>query len=301
MPKQQPSNTPLMDDFTKTEAAPPEVPFKNACLAKLVKIMAATGDVPKSGHNDFHNYNYVTEADAVEAVRKALVDNGVVFVLDVEDHLPVRERQTKQGTSFLTTLVCRASFVDSETGDTVSYRVIGVGDDPADKGVYKAMTGAKKYALTVGLLLVAGNDPEGDTNTDRRENVAAPASRPASQPASRTASAPPAQRGGQQQRELPPPTDATNDLFAALREAADAGSISHVALQRSDAGKQVRSLILSECVGRKVRGIPDLSEDEKVSAAQVLRRRVELKGSPIGEAASGWTPVADSRDNDIQF
>ena len=293
----------VVEDAWVADAEPVSATPFNKCLAKIVKIMAATGDVPKSGHNDFHNYSYVTEADAVESVRKALVENGVVFVLDVEDYLPVRERQTSKGTSYLTTLVCRASFVDSDSGDTVSYRVIGVGDDPADKGVYKAMTGAKKYALTVGLLLVAGNDPEGDTSTDKRENVAVPAARPASQPASRPASRPaapaPPQQGGQ--RELPPPSDATNDLFAALREAADAKAISHVVLQRSDAGKQARALILSETVGRRVRGIPDLSEDEKVTAAQVLRRRVELKGSPLGEAASEWTPVADGRDNDIPF
>ena len=44
----------------------------------------------------------------------------------------------------------------------------GSGDDPADKGLYSAYTGAVKYFLMKAFLIPTGDDPEADEGTDKR-------------------------------------------------------------------------------------------------------------------------------------
>ena len=38
---------------------------------KLIAVMKEVGYVQKAGHNDFQNYRYATEADAIKAIRPA--------------------------------------------------------------------------------------------------------------------------------------------------------------------------------------------------------------------------------------
>jgi hypothetical protein len=58
--------------------------------------------------------------------------------------------------------------VDSESGERHDCEWAGQGDDGADKGVYKAYTGALKYFLMKTFLIPTGDDPEGDSRTDQR-------------------------------------------------------------------------------------------------------------------------------------
>ena len=60
------------------------------------------------------------------------------------------------------TLVVEFTFIDAETGETESFTVVGEGQDSGDKAVYKALTGATKYALMKTFLIPTGDDPERD-------------------------------------------------------------------------------------------------------------------------------------------
>jgi len=51
---------------------------------------------------------------------------------------------------------------DGETGEFVNFQSVGSGSDSTDKAVYKAMTGALKYALLLGFLIPTGDDPENE-------------------------------------------------------------------------------------------------------------------------------------------
>lgn len=252
----------------------------NSCHAKLIRVMADIGEVHKDGVNAFHNYKYVTEGAVVEAARSALIAHGVTFALDVLS-VDVKERQTKSGQSFVTTIMAEARFTDADTGDVVRYNVLGCGDDPADKGVMKAMTAAKKYALTIGLLIATGDDPEADEKTDKRE------------PAPRSAPSAPAAPGAQ-----PAPQGDINDLWDAMREAVKHKVVDGSIIARDDAGKKARADVFSTIIGRRIRGVPDLSEDEKARVAADLRRRVALKGQPLGDS---WEGVPPPKDSDIPF
>jgi len=182
--------------------------------AKLVEVSKAVERIPKNGTNAFHGYKYAMEADVSETVRKELAGRGIVFVPSVVS-TSHREIQTAKGkTDQLVTVVLTCKFTDAETGETVEFGAAGEGYDSGDKGLYKAITGAVKYALMKFFLIPTGDDPEADHRTDaataespsqsRTQQAAAfvgtrqPAAAPAPQarPAAAPAAAPAAQQGG---------------------------------------------------------------------------------------------------------
>lgn len=141
-----------------------ETTKNNRSLAcKLAEVMAAVKRIPKRGRNNFHGYDYVTEADLADAIRDELSQRNVILVPDVESYemkdMPDTAKGKKQ---FLTTVCVRWTFMDGDSDATVSFRVPGYGIDGEDKGGYKAMTGAEKYALMKFFLVPTGDDPEED-------------------------------------------------------------------------------------------------------------------------------------------
>lgn len=138
-----------------TYVAPPEKPA--GLVAKLAAVMGAVGRIPKRGHNDFHDYNYATEADIVEAIRTELSTRNVMLIPGIKGHQ--REPVGDKG-STLTTLSMTFTFLDGDSEEKIERDWIGFGDDKLDKGGYKAMTGAEKYFLLKTFLIPTGDDPE---------------------------------------------------------------------------------------------------------------------------------------------
>lgn len=136
---------------------------------KLAEVMAAVSRVPKRGRNEFHKYDYATEADIAEAIRKELAERHLVLLPAITgcQREPVGEKG-----SVLTTLTMEFTFIDGESGETLTRPWLGAGTDKEDKGVYKAMTGGEKYFLLKTFLLPTGDDPE--QSTERPEKSAKP-------------------------------------------------------------------------------------------------------------------------------
>lgn len=128
---------------------------------KLSEVMAAVTHVSKTGHNKFHNYDYATEADIVASVRKAMAERHLVLVHDTEK-VEVKDLARKNGTERLATLTVRFTVHDGDSGESMSFHVLGEGTDSGDKATYKALTGAVKYALLKLFLIPTGDDPEKD-------------------------------------------------------------------------------------------------------------------------------------------
>ncbi len=119
-------------------------------------------DLGKSGNNSYDNYQYSTIGDYVRVVEKAFSQVGLVFVSSVEDYtiLPPREGKTVQNAVALT---LAWSIIDSESGEKIEGKSAGEAQDRGDKALYKAITGARKYALCCALNLHSeGDDPEAD-------------------------------------------------------------------------------------------------------------------------------------------
>lgn len=132
---------------------------------KLHAVMQQVGYVQKQGENVFHKYSYAREADVVRAVRPAFLEQGLL-VFPVTQSTNVIESESG---SFLTTveMTFRVQNVDDKE-DYIDMPVSGQGVDKGDKSVYKALTGAKKYMLALGLLIETGDDAEADASVDER-------------------------------------------------------------------------------------------------------------------------------------
>jgi hypothetical protein len=124
--------------------------------AKLVAAGQSIGHIAKGGRNDFHKYDYVTDADVLDKVRDALYAQGVavlVNVVTVEHHFG-------EDKNVFTTVRGDVTFTDSESGEQMVAGFAGTGSDKGDKGYYKAVTGGVKYQLLKTLLIPTGDDPE---------------------------------------------------------------------------------------------------------------------------------------------
>lgn len=139
-------------------------------VSKLIRIMSEIDRIPKNGVNRFHNYNYVQESDLVEVIRKKLAEYNVILLSNVIES-SIMPKQTARGdTSYITTVKIEFTFVDGDTGEERTFVYHGQGEDPGDKGIYKAYTGTVKYALMKTFLIATGDDPESDVETDMRHH-----------------------------------------------------------------------------------------------------------------------------------
>ena len=124
--------------------------------------------IEKRGYNKFHRYNYATESDVSEKVREVLVEQNVMMLPDVIEHTTREHVNQKGNTEYIATVKVKFTFIDGETGEELSIHSIGEGQDSGDKAVYKAITGATKYALMKAFMIPTGDDPEADIGVDNR-------------------------------------------------------------------------------------------------------------------------------------
>lgn len=120
--------------------------------AKLAKIQGDLPKVLKEGVAKYgHVYKYLTESQLIEAVQGPLAEAGISRVVSCEllqfdaGHYVVKAIMT---------------LTDSATGESI--QVEGVGASDGDKAIYKAQTGASKYALYKCFGFSSGDDPEAE-------------------------------------------------------------------------------------------------------------------------------------------
>lgn len=136
------------------------LPLATPLAIKLVAVAGAVDRIAKSGHNDAQNYDFVTDADVLDALRKALSAQGVATLTSVTSIETVPFTTSSGKPQFLVTVKGEIAFISGAE----SYTVYGVGQgaDSGDKGVYKAITGMVKYALLKTFLVPTGDDSERD-------------------------------------------------------------------------------------------------------------------------------------------
>jgi hypothetical protein len=142
-----------LDAQVTTAASPSGVP---SIVKKMLQVMRKVGYVQKDGKNEFHGYKYASEANLIAALRPELIEAGLVLIPSVS-HVS----QDEHGNTHVLMLF---TLMDDE-GSTYSFCGAGSGNDRnkngvGDKGIYKAITGATKYALMKTFLLETGDDPE---------------------------------------------------------------------------------------------------------------------------------------------
>ena len=140
---------------------------KKSLVSKLVKVMKRVKNIPKRGYNSFHKYYYATEADVAENVRDALAEQNVLMITSILEK-SYRETITRSGNKeYIYTVTMEFIFIDGDSGEELKFVIVGEGQDAGDKGIYKAITGAQKYALMKTFLIPTYDDPESDTNSEK--------------------------------------------------------------------------------------------------------------------------------------
>lgn len=132
-------------------------------LKKLAKVMSDVSFIQKDKRNEKQSYNYASEATIKAHFHKSFLEHGVLFYWSTDSIS--NEKFEVQGSSgirtvFQSTVFCTFKFVDADNNEALEGKAIGVGQDSGDKAVYKAITGALKYALTANFLVETGDDPE---------------------------------------------------------------------------------------------------------------------------------------------
>lgn len=133
-----------------------------AIATKMLAIMSDVQYIQKTGINKFLNYKYAKESDISEAFSKSLIKHKVFMFSSIVDYGCKAFKTKKDEDRFLITVKLNVKFVDAESGESFESVFYGDGADSDDKGVYKAITGAQKYALLKTFMVSTGDDPEQD-------------------------------------------------------------------------------------------------------------------------------------------
>lgn len=125
---------------------------------KLHAINAELRIVEKKGRNDFHKYSYAREEDFLSVLRPLLDKHNIVIDVSCVE-------ENRDG--MMSRVKLLYTITDAETGFSIERYWFGYGEDKADKGIYKAYTGANKYFLYKFFQIPTSDDPEGDVTTDK--------------------------------------------------------------------------------------------------------------------------------------
>ena len=100
--------------------------MENAKIAKkLVSVMTDCAHIVKNGINDFHKYKYATAEDVLQKVNDALTKNKIVSFV-VPELLEFKDVLNLKGnTEHLATVKVIINLVDSDSGESLQFVVIG--------------------------------------------------------------------------------------------------------------------------------------------------------------------------------
>jgi len=119
---------------------------------RINAVMKKLDYVQKENKKVNNQYTFVSHDAVTAAVRVHLVDEGIVVIPSVTNHIQDGNR---------TEVDLQVDFVNiDKPEDKVSINVFGYGVDQQDKGPGKAFSYAKKYAFLQLFALETGDDPE---------------------------------------------------------------------------------------------------------------------------------------------
>ena len=133
---------------------------------KFVEVMRDCSHVAKNGTNDFHKYKYATATDVLEKVNASLTKHGLASVV-TPNLLSLQQVTTAKGNiEQLATVEVTVTLIDADSGESLTLKGLGSGQDSGDKSVAKAQTMGIKYCYLNSLAIATLDDPEADLHTD---------------------------------------------------------------------------------------------------------------------------------------
>lgn len=112
---------------------------------KILNVMKKIGPIIKDKLNEEKNFNYASLANIISKAREAMIEEKIIII-------PHKiEQITSQGSDVKISMVYR--FLDTEKDkegkcDYIDVNIGGEGFDKEGWSIYKALSGAYKYAIT---------------------------------------------------------------------------------------------------------------------------------------------------------
>lgn len=144
----------------------------------LIAAQAEFSHVAKGGYNKFDKYDYATLEDYVDAVKQVLSKHDLAITSSVDAINRLPDRTTKNGGTEHAVEVAGTMRVIHSSGEWIEASFRGEGQDRADKSVYKAITGGRKYGIAALFSLATSDDPEADEQVGQSQG---PTKKPAQQ------------------------------------------------------------------------------------------------------------------------
>jgi len=129
-------------------------------VKKIIEVMKDVDYLQKDGKVAYKNtrYNYLSEEKITATIRQSLIKNKIImFPIDMKE-TEVTER-TDSG-NLISRIRATYRIQDIEDDSYIDVLTLGYGMDSGDKGIYKAMTGAFKYAQRETFMISTGDDPD---------------------------------------------------------------------------------------------------------------------------------------------
>lgn len=146
---------------------------KTELYKKILAVQKVLEPLEKNGWNEFQKYRYSTAGDVLLPVQRACNEQGLIVLADCI------ESKIEPGRA---SVIVRLTVTDTETGESLSVTAPGYAEDYSwkdnrpngDKAVYKAITGATKYAIRSCFCLPSDDDPE---RSPQKLTISRPSSR----------------------------------------------------------------------------------------------------------------------------
>lgn len=129
---------------------------------KISEVMKQVEYLKKDGKVAYGStrYNYLSEEKITSEIRKAMADVGLIIYPSKMEIVSEQEVNTRSGKVRVLNIVAAYHIKDIESGEFIEIQTLGEGMDSGDKAIYKAMTGAYKYAQRQTFMIPTGDDPD---------------------------------------------------------------------------------------------------------------------------------------------
>lgn len=139
---------------------------------KILRITKAASVVERRGTAE-EGWKYAKVDDILDSVRNLMDAQGLILTGDLyypAQGLPLAFHATPKGC--VRDVIIRWKLEDIRSAETRYWDIPGSGWDYGDKGMYKALTGSRKYALIFIFNLRIADEPEEFGYVDREEAIA---------------------------------------------------------------------------------------------------------------------------------
>ena len=121
---------------------------------KILNVMTKIGPIIKDKTNEEKGFDYASLANIIMKSREAMIEEKIVMI-------PVKTEQIVQRGNDITISMVYI-FYDAENSEYIDVNVPGEGCDKEGWAVYKALSGAYKYAITQTFAIPTIDDAEKD-------------------------------------------------------------------------------------------------------------------------------------------